>query len=526
MIPRTTMREALSDPALFGRALADASWDVWKVLLIAAFGEPLIDDHERATYHRLTGREAEPGKCVDVFTLVVGRKGGKSRCMSVVAAYVAALVEHETLVAGERGVVLCVAQSREVARIVLDFTAGLFEASPLLRPLIANRTQESLTLSTGITIEVRTASFRSLRGPSYVCAICDEIAFWYSDAESANPDAEIVAAIEPALGLTRGMLILASSPYARRGVLWDKFKRYYGLDHPGILVARGTTRDLNPTYPQARIDAAIAENPAKNRAEYLAEFRRDIEGYVSLEALEACVTPGCYERGPERHQNYVGFCDPSGGGGADSMSLAVGHVDFAKDTIVLDAIRERMPPFSPEEVVEGFAKALKTYRCYSVYGDRFAGEWPREVFAKHGITYISDVPSKSELYGAALSLLNSARAELLDHERMLSQFSGLECTTTRGGAKPRIDHGPGGHDDVSNAAAGVIALGLAFGTYDGSYRGFRDDLDATPDPGVLRAQRAQRVFDAHCERISRPAVPWDTPGGSGIPAGQPGSGVV
>jgi hypothetical protein len=137
MKPQISMRKSLNDPNLFGTALRDASWATWKVLLIAAWGEPLVSDAERETYRALTGRQHEPGARVDEFTLVVGRKGGKSRIMSIIAAYVAALCKHETLVPGERGVVLCVAQSREVAKIVLEFTLGLFEASPLLRPLIA-----------------------------------------------------------------------------------------------------------------------------------------------------------------------------------------------------------------------------------------------------------------------------------------------------------------------------------------------------------------------------------------------------
>jgi hypothetical protein len=37
-----------------------------------------------------------------------------------------------------------------------------------------------------ITIAVRTASFRRLRGFTCVAVIADEAAFWYSD-ESANP---------------------------------------------------------------------------------------------------------------------------------------------------------------------------------------------------------------------------------------------------------------------------------------------------------------------------------------------------
>jgi len=41
---------------------------------------------------------------------------------------------------------------------------------------------------------------------------------------------------------------------------------------------------------------------------------------------------------------YVGFVDPSGGS-ADSFTLAVAHRDA--ESLILDAIREVKPPFSP-----------------------------------------------------------------------------------------------------------------------------------------------------------------------------------
>ena len=44
---RATMRAALEDPNIFGMILAGSSWDVWRVILIAAMGEPLINDAER-----------------------------------------------------------------------------------------------------------------------------------------------------------------------------------------------------------------------------------------------------------------------------------------------------------------------------------------------------------------------------------------------------------------------------------------------------------------------------------------------
>ena len=36
----------------------------------------------------------------------------------------------------------------------------------------------------------------------------------------------------------------------------------------------------------------------------------------------------------------------------------------------------RKPPFSPEQVVEEFAKIVRSYPCTKIYGDRYGGEWP------------------------------------------------------------------------------------------------------------------------------------------------------
>jgi hypothetical protein len=68
-----------------------------------------------------------------------------------------------------------------------------------------------------------------------------------------------------------------------------------------------------------------------------------------------------------------------------------------------------------------------------VRGDRYAGEWPRERFRVHGLTYEPSEQNKSELYLALLPLLNSGRAELLDDKRLVAQLCGLERRTARGG---------------------------------------------------------------------------------------------
>ena len=313
MIPRVPLREALSDPNLLGTAIGGDSWGSWRTLLIAAMGEELTAD-ERQIFSQLTGREREPLQRVDEFAAVIGRRGGKSKSMATLATYIAGLCDHsDALVPGERGVLLCVALDQRVAKIILDYAEACFERSPILKQLIANRTADALELTNGITLEVRPASFRKLRGPTYVAVIADELAFWYVDAAYANPDIEILNAVEPGLATTGGPLILASSPHARRGVLWDLFKRHYGKDgDPSILVAHGTSRTLNPSLPQRVVDRALEKDRARAAAEYLAEFRTDVEGFVLLEVVESCV--GDYrEMLPASGSFYRAFVDPSGG---------------------------------------------------------------------------------------------------------------------------------------------------------------------------------------------------------------------
>src|SRR3954470_22045424 len=135
--------------------------------------------------------------------------------------------------------------------------------------------------------------------------------------------------------------------------------------------------------------------------------------------------------------------------------------------LVLDAIRERRPPFSPEAVVADFAGLLKSYRITTIAGDRYAGEWPRERLREHGITYDPADKPKSDLYRDLLPAINSRTVDLLDSDRLLNQLVGLERRTARGG-RDSIDHAPGGHDDLVNVVAGVVSALSARSGFDTS----------------------------------------------------------
>lgn len=453
--PAVTMRRALSDPALLGAVLAGDSWRAWRILLIAAMGEAL-DDDERAIFSRLTGREREPLERVDELWAIVGRRGGKSRSVAALAVYLACFRDYSSVLSiGERPIVLCLAQTAKQASVAFNYILGILESVPLLKSLIKTKSAETISLSSGVDIEIRPASFRGLRGLTCVAVIADEVAFWYTEETgSANADTEILAAVRPALATTGGPLVCISSPYSRRGEMYEAHARHFGEKGDArILVAQGASRDFNPSLPESVVARAFERDAASAAAEYGGQFRSDIESFISREAIEPCVDRGVIERPPVAGTRYSGFVDPSGGS-ADSFTAAVAHKQG--DLIILDAVREVRPPFSPESVTKELASFFLSYKIKQIRGDKYAGLWPREQFAKAGVTYDPSAKPKSELYGELLPVINSRRVALLDDARLVSQLTALERRTSRAG-RDAIDSPPSGHDDRANAVAGVIA---------------------------------------------------------------------
>ena len=452
MKQQKTVRQALQDPNLLGNALAGETWEGWRALLLALAGEPLLPD-ELQIFTQLTGRASSPTEWVKEFYGIVGRRGGKSRAMGVLAAYLATLCQYPMLVSGERGVVLVIAPDQRQASGILGYAEGALEESPVLRQRIVRRTADTIELKGNIFIEVRAASFRRLRGSTLVAGLLDEIAFFMPDETSSNPDTEIVNAIKPSLLTTGGPLIGISSPYARKGVLWEAYSRYFGPDgDPRILVAQGASRDLNPSLPQEEIDREFQKDPAYASAEYGAQFRTDLESFVSPEKVDACTDPD-FERPYHERFGYMAFIDPSGGS-ADSMTMAIAHVEG--DIAVLDVIREVTPPFNPSVVVDEFCALMKQYKINRCIGDRYAVAWVVEAFSQCGVTYEHSEQNKSELYGSLLPALNSGTVALLTNDRLRRQLLSLERRTGRG--RDIIDHPRNQHDDIANAVAGALVL--------------------------------------------------------------------
>jgi hypothetical protein len=448
--------EAMRDPLLFGPFFSDPkSWRAWMVVLKALFALPM-DADELAQFRRLTGRNTAPLEQAEEAWLIVGRRGGKSFIVALIAVFLACFKDYSKhLAPGERGTVMVLAADRRQARVIFRYATALIEGVPMLAQMVERMTADAIDLNNGISIEVHTASFRSVRGYTVIAALCDETAFWRDDS-SANPDREILDALRPAMATIPGaLLICLGSPYRRHGALWEAFRDHHGKDNDPILVLQAPSRTMNPTLSQNVVDRAYERDSAAAASEYGAEFRRDLDSFISREVLDALIERGVRERGPLSGLRYIAFADPAGGSGSDSYTLAIAY--YAEGKAVLVAVRETKPPFSPESVTADYATLLKRYGLSTVHGDRYAGDWPAERFQSNGIYYSPAGMAKSDIYRELLPALNAGEVALLDHDRLIGQLASLERRTGRGG-KDSIDHPPRGHDDVANAAAGALWL--------------------------------------------------------------------
>jgi hypothetical protein len=478
-----TPSEAISAGGLLDipNAFSGPSWDRWRAVLKAAWGEQLTAEQE--TLFCEVAERDPPTRQVKELWCKVGRSGGKDAIASAIAT-VAALRSYATRRPGEKTLIACIAVDRTQAEIVFDYITSYFQHVPALNALVLHdprarkvvdqdlsdalgrkmyvlsTSDNTLDLTNGARIVVSTNSFRSIRGRSLICAILDEVAFYRSE-ESANPDKELYDALEPSLARVPGSILIGiSSPYRRSGLLYDKWRRSYGKDDPDCLVVQGPTRLFNPDFPQSIIDRRYEEDPEAAASEYGAQFRTDLADFVSRQAVEACIEQGCHERAPARAAGtYRCFIDAAGGSGGDSMTLAIAHLDGSgTDRIpTLDAIRERKPPFSPSDVVAEFAGLMKFYHISNAVSDKWGGDWVGEAFRKYSITVEPSAEPKADIYRELLPLLNAHRCSLLDHPRLIAQLCGLERKVSRGG-KDSIDHARDGHDDIANAVGGALVL--------------------------------------------------------------------
>jgi hypothetical protein len=429
------------------------SWKAWFAFLRVLFGLPL-EPGDLEIFQQCTGLTAPNPQGYLESSLICGRRSGKSLILALIACYLACFRDYRhLLVKEERATIVVLAADRRQAQSIFRYVKG-FLSVPLLAGLIERETSEVVELTNMVTIAVETASHKTIRGRTVAASLNDETCFWQTDDGSASPDVEIFAALRPAMATIPGaMLFKASSPYAKRGVMYGDYQRYYAQEG-SILVWKAPTWIMNASVPQSVFDEAYLRDPASAAAEFGAEWRTDITGWLDIATIQAAVDNDVTVRPPSILEDYVGFCDPSGGV-KDSFTLGIAHAEG--DFAFLDCLVEVRAPFNPGDAVAQISGVLKQYGLNSVTGDRYASGFTIDAFAGHGISYKHSERDRSQIYMEALPMFSAGRIRLIDNQRIVSQFAGLERKSAPGG-KAKVDHPRGSSDDAANAAAGALTL--------------------------------------------------------------------
>ena len=224
--------EAIDDPQLFAPWFRDPStWRAWRAFLAALFGLPMTEE-ELEVYRTCTGRTEPPAGPFDEAWLICGRRGGKSFAMALIGAFLATFRDYLPYLApGERATIPLIAADRRQARTLMRYLRALLLEVPMLKRMIEGETKESFDLKNRVTVEVHTASYRSVRGYSLAASLCDETAFWpqeelgdtrRGDPRGAparprvHPRQHAALRLEPACQARRALAGLSHVPRPRR----------------------------------------------------------------------------------------------------------------------------------------------------------------------------------------------------------------------------------------------------------------------------------------------------------------------
>jgi hypothetical protein len=420
-----------------------------------------LDADERAIAHQISQRDRFPASAITEFYAGPSRRSGKTRFGECRARYRLAQDYRDRLAPGEFAIAACVAPTTEQANVLFNYARAAIMESPLLASQVVRETSTEIEFKHRTILKVYAGSFRSTRGMTFCAVFIDEASFLRSD-ESSLPDVELVRAVKPGLLTLGGDLIVMSSPYMKRGVMHDAYRRHFGNNDSRVLYVTGESRVFNPTLDAAAIEQAFEEDPESAAAEWGGQFRADLSAAFASEWIDAAVCSGVHARARTdflaqgKRPAYVAFTDPAGGSGRDAWTTSIVHAEHERD-LVQDAVLEIRPPFTTGEAAKQVADFIKSYGISVARGDCYAGSWPRDALATHGVSYTPSELPKSDIYRETVPLFSGGRAKILDNARQTTQLRMLE-RRTRAGGKDSFDHPAGANDDIANSLCGALLM--------------------------------------------------------------------
>lgn len=441
-----------------------------------------------------------------VVTAVCGARGGKSYVVVALRLVHGMLVRDlRSLAPGQRAVALIVAPNDKLRREVLNYARGAVRSKPELEAMVVEDSAEGFGMKRpdGHVVRfetgVATAGGYGARGRALTDFALDECAFFRDNSFKVN-DEEIFRA-GSARVLPGGQTIVASTPWAEAGLLYNLHKRNFGKPQDAIVAHAPTLVLHDSEMTRTIVERERSRDPDNAKREFDAQFMTGgTTVFFESSSIDAALTDDAFA--PEPHDMIAA----GGDFGFRSDSSALLLVAMRGGTVhVFDGAEERPTegvPLKPSKTVAAFAKTIAG-RCSYLMADGHYREAISEHLEAQGLAYIPAPAQPAETYVRARMLLREGRVKIHGlhfRDRLVQQMREVHGKPTSGGGMSIVHPrwATGGHGDL------VAALVLAVWQVTG---------DAVPaEPPTPEEQRREARAQRFREEEERPH--WQARGGS------------
>jgi hypothetical protein len=420
------------------------------------------DDQRLAA--RLFGVESLSVGTRAVVAAVCGARAGKSYVLVALRLVFGMLVRDlSSMAPGQRAVALIVAPNDKLRNEVLNYALGAVKSKPELRAMLVHEGSGGFALRrpdghvVAFETGVATQGGYGARGRALTDFALDECAF-FRDASFKVNDQEIFRA-GSARVLPGGQTIVASTPWAESGLLYELHKRNFGAPKDA-LVAHAPTLVLHDSeMTRAIVERETARDPDNAAREFDAKFMTSgTTVFFESASIDAA----------ETNETFVLQPKDQVAAGADlgfrSDSSALVLVALRGNMLHVFDGREERPtpeaPLKPSVTIASFAQCIAG-RCEYVMADRHYREAVDELLVAHGLIYAPAPMQPADTYVRARMLLREGRVRihgLQFRDRLLQQMREVHGRPTSGGGMSIVHPrwATGGHGDL--VAALVLAL--------------------------------------------------------------------
>jgi hypothetical protein len=431
----------------------------------------------------------EPKEYQELVALI-GRRSGKSYITCFIALYEIIFGGHAAHVKdGQEFVIPYIAQDLSTARVNMRTIALLAKEVPFLAATLVDEKPNFLKFANNLTVQIEPPRIKTGRGWAMPIIIMDEVGFWATSDEAADPDYEVQRAVSPStFQFPHRKMLIISSPYTEVGLLWEYYKagtdgRKLAKDdlskpqYKDSLVLRSSTAAMeNPTmkgFMRSQMEKEQARDPEGFVREYLARFVKTVSSFILGSDVDKCTQKEHKELSPQEVlsegwiPSFVATMDPAFK--QDEFAFTIMHNDH-KGQIVQDVLKTWTPnkklglEINPETVMAEIARECKRWDISIIYSDQYQLEALQQIALRHGLVVIKydfTARSKARMYGSLNTLLRTGTIKLLNHHKIYQQLTRL--TMKRSAQNTiQISAPEGEHDDVATVVAMAADLAIQF----------------------------------------------------------------